>query len=389
MYTIMSENLIYLDYAAATPLANEVFDSMQPYWQDQFYNPSAASLPAKAVKSQLEMARNKIASIVGARSSEITFTAGGTEANNLALFGVTTHLKPGHIITSAIEHESVLAPLQQLARKGWDITRLQPDSKGLITAEQVKKAIKSNTVLVSIMYANNEVGSVLPIKQIAAVIELKRRERAKDTNKIPIYFHTDAAQAANYLAVNVNRLGLDLMTLNGGKIYGPKQSGALFVRTGVPLTPLLFGGGQEAGKRSGTENVPACIGFATALELAAKLRHSETARLSELQKYCFHQIETTILGAVINGSKKHRLPNNIHLSVPGADNERLLYGLEEKSIICATGSACSVSNEEASHVLLAIGMSEAAARSSLRLSFGRATTKEHIDRFVHALKTLI
>lgn len=381
--------LIYLDYAAATPMADEVISAMQPYWQEQFFNPSSASLPAKAVKRSLETARNKVAAVLGARSNEIIFTAGGTEANNMALFGVTAVLEPGHVITSAIEHESVLAPLQQLVKTGWKITELQPDSKGVICAEQVEKAIQPNTVLVSIMYANNEIGSILPIKQMGAAIAAKRGERVKNNNHTPLYFHTDAAQAANYLAVKVHRLGVDLMTLNGGKIYGPKQSGVLFVRAGVPLLPLMFGGGQERGKRSGTENVAACVGFATALELTDKLRSGEAARLSTLQKYCFDQVEKILPKVAINGSIKHRLPNNVHLSVPGSDNERLLYGLEEKAIICATGSACSASREKASHVLLAMGMTETDVRSSLRLSFGRTTTKQHIDHFVRVLKTLI
>lgn len=377
-----------MDYAAATPLADEVLLAMQPYWQEEFYNPSALSLPAKNVSRSLDEARNKVASVVGSRPSEIIFTAGGTEANNLAIFGVAASLKPGHIITSAIEHESVLAPLLELAKTGWEITELKPSPKGLITAEQVEKAVKPNTALVSIMYANNEIGSVSPIKQIAASLAAEKAERTKNNNSIPLYFHTDAAQAANYLAVNAHRLGVDLMTLNGGKIYGPKQSGVLFVRAGVPLKPLLFGGGQEAGNRSGTENVPACVGFATALEQAEALRKTELARMSDLQKYCFEQIEKQLPDVIINGSKKHRLPNNIHLTVPGADNERLLYALEEKGIICAAGSACSASNEEASHVLLAMGMSESDARASLRLTFGRTTTKAHIAHFVQALHEL-
>lgn len=381
--------LIYLDYAAATPLADEVLLAMQPYWQKEFYNPSALSLPAKSVGRSLDDARSKVASVVGSRPSEIIFTAGGTEANNLAIFGVATSLKPGHIITSAIEHESVLAPLQELTKIGWEIIELKPSPKGLITAEQVEKAIKPNTALVSVMYANNEIGSVLPIKQITAVLEAEKAKRTKNNNSTPLYFHTDAAQAANYLAVNAHRLGVDLMTLNGGKIYGPKQSGILFVRAGVPLKPLVFGGGQEAGKRSGTENVPACVGFATALQQAEVLRKAEFTRMSDLQKYCLDQIEKQLPGVIINGSEKHRLPNNVHLTVPGADNERLLYALEEKNIICAAGSACSASNEEASHVLLAMGMSEADARASLRLTFGRPTTKAHIDQFVSALKTLL
>jgi cysteine desulfurase len=239
------------------------------------------------------------------------------------------------------------------------------------------------------MYANNEVGSVQPIKQIAATLETIRQNRKKSGNTTPLYLHTDAAQAANYLDLHVHRLGVDLMTVNGGKIYGPKQSGALFVRSGIVLEPLLYGGGQEQGKRSGTENVAAFIGFAKALELASEQRHKESERLQELQAYCIQQLENDIPNIVINGSIKRRLPNNVHLTVSGTDNERLLYGLEDKGVICAAGSACSASKEEASHVLLAMGISENDARSSLRLSFGRQTTKRDIEKFIECLKAVI
>lgn len=377
--------LIYLDYAAATPMANEVLVAMQPYWQEKFYNPSAASLPAKAVKQELEAARASVAQQLGARPGEIIFTAGGTEANNLAIHGLLANYPDGHIVTTGLEHESVLLPARHLGH----ISEVAPNRQGLVSPEAIAAAVIENTVLVTVMYANNEVGTVQPIKRIAAALANIRAERQKNGNTTPLFFHTDAAQAANYLDLHVHRLGVDLMTLNGGKIYGPKQSGVLFVRSGIILEPILRGGGQENGKRSGTENVAGSIGFASALALAVKKRSAETSRLEAIQAHCYKDLAQEIPVAVVNGSIKYRLPNNIHITVPSADNERLLYGLEEAGVVCAAGSACSASKEEASHVLLAMGMSEADARASLRVSFGRQTETEDIDKFVAALKALL
>jgi cysteine desulfurase len=338
-------------------------------------------LPAKQVHDELEHARASVAQIIGARPVEITFTAGGSEANNLAIHGVMRAHPDAKVLVSTIEHESVLATVEPYAHELIPVT-----AQGIVEIEQLKKAIDDQTVLVSIMYANNEIGTVQPVREIAAVIAEIRKYRQKAGNKLPLLFHTDAAQAANYLDIHVARLGVDLMTLNGGKLYGPKQSGALYVRAGVVLQPLIRGGGQEHGLRSGTENVAACVGFATALNEAQTMRRKETARLQKLQKRFIDEIQSKIPTVVLNGSASKRLPNNIHLTFAGADNERLLLQLESEGILAAAGSACSASNDEPSHVLKALGVSEQDAQSSVRFTMGRSTTEAMIDRLVGTLQ---
>lgn len=375
---------IYLDYAAATPVDSEVLAAMQPYYSEKFYNPSANYLAARSVHKELEAARAVIAGCIGARPIEVTFTAGGTEANNLAIRGIMEAFPGSNVIVSAIEHDSVLEAARNYAHHEASVTE-----QGLTDIGVLEKLIDDQTVLISIMYANNEIGTVQPIRDVVTLVEKVRVERKKNGNKLPLYAHTDAAQAGNYLDIHVSRLGVDLMTLNGGKIYGPKQSGALYVRSGVQLKPLVYGGGQEHGLRSGTENVAGAVGLAQALKAAQDMRHMETHRLQELQKYFMGALQEAIPGVIINGSQKKRLPNNVHLTLPGQDNERLLFALDEKGILAAAGSACSASDEESSHVLHALGLSDAAARASLRLTMGRGTTQEDLDTVVAVLKTLV
>ncbi len=378
------KNMIYLDYAAATPIDQAVLKAMRPYFSEQFYNPSATYLPAQQIANDLAAARSRVARLLGAKPAEIIFTAGGTEANNLAIAGVMRLFPQAEMIVSAIEHESVLKPAEQHKRH---VAPVKPD--GLIDISKLKKMITPQTVLVSIMYANNEIGTIEPIKEVARLVQEVRRERQDKKQSLPLYIHTDACQATNYLDLHVSRLGVDLMTLNGGKIYGPKQSGALYIRAGVELVPLIFGGGQENGLRSGTENVAAAIGFAKALELVQTKRHVEAKRLQSLQRDFYNLLQQQIPQAIINGSLKHRLPNNIHITLPGQDNERLLVALEMKGVLAAAGSACSASNETPSHVLAAIGLSETKARASLRLSMGQATTAKDIPTIVNALLGVI
>jgi len=377
----MKSPITYLDYAAATPIDDSVLDAMQPYFSNAFYNPSATYLRASEVRKDLEAARAKVAYWLGARPSEIIFTAGATEANNIAIHGIMRQYPIGNIVISGIEHESVLVPARRYECRE---AKVGPD--GRLDLGDLERLIDDNTVLVSVMYANNEIGTIEPIREAYKVISEKRKDRK--SSSVPLFFHTDATQGANYMDLHVARLGVDLMSLNGGKIYGPKQTGALYVKGGITLQPLIDGGGQERGIRSGTENVAGDIGFAKALDLVQSSRHDEINRLSELQKKFLDLVEKSIPNVEINGSLKHRLPNNVHLTLPGFDNERLLMELDEAGVIAAAGSACSASNIEPSHVLKAIGKSDAEARASLRFTFGRFTTENDIDKAVFELDKL-
>ncbi len=398
--------VIYLDHAAATPVDKAVVAAMLPFMAEKFYNPSATYAPAMVVAKDLLAARTQVAHWFGARPSEIVFTAGGTEANNLAIHGVMRHyvqsesnvtnstgsvspadLKTSsgaNIVISAIEHDAVLKPAGR-----YDCRLVQPDNKGIVQADAVEAAIDDRTVLVSVMYANNEIGSIQPIRDIARRIQTIRDQRRRDGNDRPLYFHTDACQAANYLDLHAARLGADLITINGGKIYGPKQSGVLYVKAGLVLLPLVEGGGQEQGLRSGTENVAASIGLAKALDIAQQSRSVETKRLQSLQVEFIAALQKTLPQTIINGSLKKRLPNNIHLTIPGQDNERLILMLESHGILAAAGSACSAASGQPSHVLRAIGLSDADAQASLRFTMGRVTTGADMSRTIAALSAIV
>lgn len=375
---------IYLDHAAATPMDPDVAAAMRPYFAERFYNPSATYAAAQAVHKDLEAARSSIAHWLGARPTEVIFTAGGTEANNLAIRGVLSQFPEGNIVTTGIEHDSVLRTAQEFAH------RIAPVSEdGIASVPALIELVDDQTVLVSVMYANNEVGTVQPIRAIAAELDKLRAARQAAGNKLPLYFHTDAAQAAAYLDLHTARLGVDLLTLNAGKIYGPKQVGALYAASHVWFRAQVSGGGQERGARSGTENVAGAIGFAKALEQVQERRHDEVRRLQGLQKLFFDLLQQEIPGVVVNGSRTHRLPNNVHVTFPGQDNERLIFALDEAGILCAAGSACSASNDEPSHVLRAMGCGTAEAQASLRFTMGRETTEEQIRAVIVELKKLL
>ncbi|HVX24464.1 MAG TPA: cysteine desulfurase family protein [Candidatus Saccharimonadales bacterium] len=379
----MAQSFIYLDHAAATPLDATVQAAMEPYFSAAFYNPSATYEPAVTVRQAVAAARLRVAHWLGARPAEVIFTAGGTEANNIAIHGVLRQFPDGNVVVSGIEHDSVLKPAHR-----YDCREVAVGPDGRLNLKDLATKIDEHTVLVSVMYANNEVGTIQPLKEVSRFVQERRQQRLAAGNQRPLYVHTDACQATNYLDLHTARLGVDLLTLNGGKIYGPKQSGALYVKAGVRLQPLIDGGGQEQGLRSGTENVPAIIGFAEALEQAQTRRHDEINRLAELQKQALKAIETQLPTAVVNGSLQQRLPNNLHLTLPGYDNERLLLQLEAAGVLAAAGSACSASNEESSHVLHAMGLDDAAARASLRLTMGRETTAEMINQTIATLQKL-
>lgn len=373
-----------MDYAAATPVDPGVLEAMRLYFSDNFYNPSATYGAARDVRKAIMAARAGVAHWLGARPSEIIFTAGGTEANNLAIHGVMRQFPDGNVVVSSIEHESVLEPAGS-----YDHRQVAVQQDGRLDIGDLRRAINADTVLASVMYANNEVGTVQPIREVAKIVAEERSRRAALASPKPLYLHTDACQAANYLDLHVSRLGVDLLTINGGKIYGSKQSGALYVRAGTILAPLIQGGGQERGLRSGTENVAAAVGLAAALELVQAGRHDEANRLQALQHLFFESLEREVPQAVINGSRKYRLPNNIHLTIPGQDNERLLIQLDEAGILAAAGSACSANQGTPSHVLGALGLSDVDARASLRFTMGRATTSDMVGRVMETLRSLV
>ena len=375
---------IYLDYAAATPLDKQVFAQMAPYYTLNFFNPSATYLRARAVAKDVQEAREKVAQVLGVRPVELIFTAGGSEANNLAIHGVMRQFPGKHLIVGATEHPSILEPAKKYKHS------LAPvHTDGRINLAELRKSITDETVLVSIMIANNEIGTITPLRKVAELIKTIRATRLKNGNTLPLYLHTDACQAVLYLDTHPSRLGVDLMTFNGGKIYGPKQSGMLYVRTGIELQPLVQGGGQERNLRSGTENVPSVIGFSCAFEKAVRKHEANHKKVDVLQKEFMQCIAMKIPNAIINGSLKYRLPNNIHITIPGIDNERVMMELDELGIECAVGSACSASSDEPSHVLGAIGMSDQDAHSSLRFTMGLETTKDEIVTTVNTLQDIL
>lgn len=371
---------IYLDHAAATPVDEAAFVAMQPFLSDAFYNPSAVYQAAREVRKQVEAARGAVASVLGAKDQELIFTAGGTEANNLAIHGIMQQFPEGNIVVSSIEHESVLESAKQYDHRIAPVTE-----KGVIDLVKLESLIDERTVLVSIMYANNEVGTVQPLKEISALIQKKRATHAVH----PLFLHTDACQAANYLDLQVARLGVDLMTVNGGKIYAPKQSGCLYIKTGTGISSLMQGGGQESGIRSGTENVPAIIAFATMLQKVQNERKAESLRIEAIKNKVFAILSQKIPTVILNGDTKRRLPNNLNITIPGVDGERLLMEFDEVGLQVATGSACTASNDEPSHVLLAMGLAPAAASASLRLTFGRMNKNEEVSLIIEKMVSVI
>lgn len=370
-------NNIYLDYAAATPVSSDVFEAMKPYFEDNFYNPSAIYLGAKEVRKQIEDARHKVAQVLGSRPDEIIFTAGATESCNLAIKGVMDLHPEANMIISSIEHSAVIKTAENYSAKTAPV-----DVQGLLDIATLEELVDDKTVLVSVIHANNEIGVVQNLSNISQMLEKLRQSRKKAGNELPLLLHSDGAQSGNYLDLHVSRLGVDLFTLNGGKMYGPKQSGILYVRGDVRLKPQIHGGGQELGLRSGTENVASILGFATALEQAQFMRKDESYRLGQIRDSLISKLESEYPNLLINGSKKHRLPNNINFSVAGIDGERLVMMLDELGIQCATGAACSALSDESSHVIKALGRSEEEAKGSIRLSFGRATSNSDIEQFL-------
>ena len=381
-----TDKVIYLDHSATTPVRKEVLRAMLPYFSESFGNPSSIYTLAQEARKAVDDARETVSHLLGARMSEVVFTSGGTESDNAALKGVAFALKHvgNHIITSNIEHHAVLHTCHQLEQFGFDVTYLPVDRDGLISPDEVAAAITDETILVSIMMANNEIGTIQPIKEITRLVkeEAQRRRRT-------ITVHTDAVQAAGLLEINVRDLGVDLLSLSAHKFYGPKGVGLLYIRRGTAFEPQNMGGGQERQRRSGTENVPGIVGLAEAYILACEERDEVAARCFRLRERLLAGLEERIDRVHINGHPTRRLPNNINVSFEDVEGEPVLLGLDFAGIWASSGSACSSASLEPSHVLLAIGRSANLAQGSLRITFGRENTEEDVDYVLSVLPGLV
>jgi cysteine desulfurase len=371
---------IYLDYAATTPTDPEVVQAMLPYFTEQFGNPSSIHSFGQEAKAAIEEARAKIALLLGTASEEIIFTSGGTESNNFALKGIAyaNEYKGNHIITSAIEHHAILAPCQFLETRGFTVTYLPVDQDGLVDLEDVNNAITEKTILISVMHANNDIGTIESIAEIGRIA----RERG-------ILFHTDAVQTVGHLPINVDEFNVDLLSMSAHKLYGPKGIGALYVRKGTKIIPFMHGGEQERRRRASTENIPAIVGFGKAVEIAQDRMHPEAKQLTILRDKFIKNLLEKIDYIRLNGHSTNRLPNNINVSIELVDGESMLLNLDLEGIAASAGSACSASSLEPSHVLLALGLSRELAQGSLRFTLGRYTTEEELDRVVDVLAEIV
>lgn len=403
--------MIYLDTAATTPVRPEVLLAMKPYWRESFGNPGSITKLGVLARRAVDKTRRIVAEALGRRSAEIIFTSGGTESNNLAIFGVVNQIlkspsaKLGikqisdlHFITTRIEHRSISECFEELKRRGAKVDYLEINDRGLVNPKDLRKLIKPNTVLVSVGYANNEIGTVQPIRDLAKEIRHARKINQGGTS---ILFHTDASQAGLYLNLNINELGVDMLTLDAQKIYGPKGVGVLYVRAGVEISPIIFGGGQEGGSRSGTENVPLIVGLGKALELARKNWEKNSKKIKIIRDYFWQKIQKDLPAqagiptAVLNGDWENRLPNNLNISIPNLDSEFAVLCLDEAGVVCSTRSACA-QDEDGSAIVcnlhlaqgLTLDQSKGLAKSTLRFSLGEEITKKDINYVVSVLKTL-
>ncbi len=379
---------IYLDNAATTPLDPLVKEAMLPYLNDKYGNASSFHSVGKEVKDNVDVARKNIGEILNVRPDEILFTSGGTESDNLAILGFARmNQKHGkHIITTKIEHHAVLEAVIHLEKKeGFEVTYLETDKDGLVGVKQVEDAIRPDTILISIMYANNEVGTIEPISDIGNMVQKFRQESKK---AFPV-FHTDACQASGYLDLDIEKLHVDMLTLNGSKMYGPKGVGLLYVKRGIKLEPLQYGGAQEKGLRPGTENVAGIIGLSKALEIAQKNRKEESERLVVLRDKLVEGLKAKVPKIRLNGHATERLANNVNISFMDIEGEALLLYLDAAGIFASTGSACTSASLDPSHVILALGFPYEVAHGSLRFSLGKHTTEEDIDYVIEALPPLV
>ncbi len=374
------DRLVYLDHAATTPVAPEVIDAMLPYMREIWGNPSSIHRYGRQASRAVEASRETVAKLLNCTAREVYFTAGGTESDNLAIFGAAyaRQEKGKHIITSVIEHHAVLHSVDVLEKQGWEITRLPVDKFGLISLDDLKKAIRPDTVLVTIMHANNEVGVIEPVAEIGAIC----REAG-------ILFHTDAVQTAGHIPIDVVAMNIDLLSLSGHKLYGPKGVGAIYIRKGIKIKPLIYGGGHERGMRSGTENVPGIVGLAKAVELAIADMEVEGERETKLRDKLLDGILERIKDSFVTGHRTKRLPNNASVIIQYVEGEAQLLRLDAVGIAVSSGSACTSGSLDPSHVLTSMGIPVAFAHGSLRLSLGRSTTDEDIDYVLEKLPPVI
>ncbi|MEK6857037.1 MAG: cysteine desulfurase family protein [Nanoarchaeota archaeon] len=373
------DNIIYLDNASTTYVDPRVKIEIDKYFCDEYGNPGSSHEVGRKAKNALENSRETIARIINSSPQEIIFTSGGTESINLALQGVAKALKSKgkHIVTTKLEHPAVLETCKFLESEGFEISFVAPEKNGVIDPEKIKQVFRADTILVSVMYANNEIGTIQPIATIGKICREKN-----------IYFHTDACQAGGSLPINVNNLNVDLLTLNSSKFYGPKGCGILFVRKGTQIEPLIYGGGQEQKLRSGTENIPSIIGFAKALEIAELERKDEFKRLKILRDKLIEGL-LKIPGSSLNGDALQRLPNNVSIRFNGVEAEAVLSNLDMLRVCASTGSTCSTKKLEPSYVLTAIGLSPQECNSTIRFTLGRKTTNEEIDKVINVMPEII
>ena len=368
--------MIYLDNAASTQIHDEVLDSMLPYLKEQYGNPSSIHRYGRLAHKAVEKSRKQVAELINADPSEILFTSGGTESNNTALSGM---LKPdSQLITSSIEHDAILEPCKKLEQLGFKISYLPVDKFGTVNTTDLKNQISEKTRLVSIMFGNNEVGTIEPIEEITKIC-----------NENSIYFHTDAVQAIGKIPIDVKKLGIDLLSISSHKINGPKGIGALYIRNGVSIDPVILGGGQEKGLRSGTENVANIVGFGKACEISKSNLDQNLTYVKKLRDYLVTKVLSEIPHVTLNGHPENRLPNNAHFTFLGVNGEDLIIKLDENGIAASTGSACSVHTQKASHVLQSMGFSHEQITGSLRLTIGVFNTQNEIDQTVEILKKVV
>ena len=381
-----SGKTIYMDHAATTPVRDEVMEAMLPYFSGSFGNPSSIYTLAQEGRMAVDESRETLARVLGCRISEVVFTSGGTESDNLALKGVAFALRHvgNHIVTTSIEHHAVLHTCHQLEQFGFEVTYLPVDQYGLVDPDDVARAITDGTVLVSVMLANNEIGTIEPVAEIARAVKGEARRRGQS-----IVFHTDAVQGAGFLDLNVKELGVDLLSLSAHKFEGPKGVGALYVKRGTPFEPQNMGGGQERQRRSGTENVPGIVGMAEALKLATEERESVSSYCRYLRDRVIEGVQRNVERAYLNGHPTLRLPNNVNICYEAVEGEPVLLGLDFAGICASSGSACSSASLEPSHVLVAIGRAADLAQGSVRITLGRRNTEEEVDYLLSVLPDLV